>query len=96
MRRSILGQSEREDHLKQCPDWQDDGTRISRTFKFDTYMEGMAFANALAEIAEKANHHPDMLITYRSVTVTLTTHDQGGVTLLDINFAQQIERWNGA
>ena len=91
MRSPILEQGDREEKLKRCPDWKDEGDRISRTFKFAAYLDGVDFANALAEFAEEVNHHPDILIGYRSVTVTLTTHDQGGVTLLDVEMAERID-----
>jgi len=76
---------------KRCPSWKEEGDRISRTFKFASYLDGVDFANALAKFAEEANHHPEILIAYRSVTVTLTTHDQGGVTMLDVEMAERID-----
>ena len=92
MRRPILDPGNREEQLKRCPVWRNEGNQISRTFKFSSYLEGVHFVNALAKFAEEANHHPDVLITYRSVTVTLTTHDHGGVTILDVEMAERIDR----
>ena len=91
MRPSKLSGEEREARLKHCPSWKDEGDLISRTFQFETYLDGVDFAKAVAELAEEANHHPDMLIGYRKVTVTLTTHDAGGVTVLDVELAERIE-----
>ena len=91
MRRPILEPGNREEQLKRCPVWRDEGNRISRTFKFSSYLEGVDFVNDLAKFAEEENHHPDILIAYRSVTVTLTTHDQGGVTILDVEMAERID-----
>ena len=92
MRRPIPEPGNREEQLKRCPVWRSEGNLISRTFQFSSYLEGVDFVNALARFAEEANHHPDILITYRSVTVTLTTHDQGGVAILDVEMAERIAR----
>ena len=54
-------------------------------------MDGLGFVGRMAELAEKANHHPDVLLTYPRVTVSLTTHDAGGLTEKDFGLAQQID-----
>ena len=77
--------------LKKCPEWEGDENAISRTIEFEDYMEAVDFVNTVAEMAEESQHHPEMLISYQSVTVTLTTHDEGGVTALDIEMAQRID-----
>ena len=64
---------------------------IERVFEFDDYMSGMDFVNAVAEIAEGANHHPEVIIGYAKVTVWLTTHDKGGLTESDFEIAARID-----
>lgn len=68
-----------------------DGT-ITKTYQLPTYMEGLGFATAVGAIAEGLNHHPDLVIGYKKVTVTFTTHDSGNVvTENDVEAAKRIE-----
>ena len=77
--------------LKKCPEWEVEGNTITRTIEFEEFSEGIDFVNDLAEIAEEAQHHPDIDIRFTRITVALTTHDIGGVTELDIQLAQRID-----
>ncbi len=77
--------------LKKCPLWEQEGDEITRTFEFEEFMEGIDFVNLLAEVADEAQHHPDILIRYDKVTLNLTTHDAGGITESDIELAQRID-----
>jgi 4a-hydroxytetrahydrobiopterin dehydratase len=77
--------------LKKCPEWEIEGETITRTIEFEEFSEGIDFVNDLAEIAEEAQHHPDIDIRYTRITVALTTHDVGGVTELDIQLAQRVD-----
>ncbi|TAG10788.1 MAG: 4a-hydroxytetrahydrobiopterin dehydratase [Verrucomicrobia bacterium] len=77
--------------LKKCPEWDYEKKAITRTIEFEEYMEAIDFVNDLAEIAEEAQHHPDITIKYTKVTVRLTTHDMGGLTDLDIELAQRVD-----
>ncbi|HEX3409662.1 MAG TPA: 4a-hydroxytetrahydrobiopterin dehydratase [Candidatus Binataceae bacterium] len=72
--------------------WQYKDNAISKRFQFRTFMDGIRFIGAVAEIAEKADHHPDMLVNYTRVTFNCSTHDQGGVTEKDFALAHEIER----
>lgn len=73
-------------------EWLKSGTAIEREFDFDSFAEAMGFVNRVAEVAEAANHHPDILIyDYKHVRVTLTTHDAGGVTDKDRAMAAAID-----
>lgn len=74
--------------LAGLPDWARAGDAVEREFTFRTFRQAMAFANAVAEIAHEAHHHPDILIRYNRVRLTLSTHDEGGVTEKDIAFAR--------
>lgn len=77
--------------LKKCPLWEHEGDGITRTIEFEEFMEGIDFVNLLAEVADEAQHHPDILVRYDKVTLTLTTHDAGGITDADIELAQRID-----
>lgn len=80
------------DHLSQLPGWTHSGDMLSKTFKFDKYLSGVAFAAAVSVIAEGLDHHPDLLIGYKRVTVSFTTHSADHkVTNKDIEAAQAIE-----
>lgn len=78
--------------LKDLPGWERDGDTITKTYKLERYMAGLAFASAVGTIAEGLDHHPDILIQWRKVTVTYYTHDAGDkITQKDVNAAKAIE-----
>lgn len=80
-----------QDGETSLPDgWSRAGQSISRTFSFRSYPEGLAFVGKVAALAEGQDHHPNMLLEYRRVTVSYTTHDAGGVTLLDLEAAASV------
>jgi 4a-hydroxytetrahydrobiopterin dehydratase len=60
--------------------WSEVDGALQRTFEFASFREGIAFVNRLADLAERENHHPDLLVGYRQVTVRWTTHSAGGIT----------------
>lgn len=77
--------------MKSLPEWAELGEGIQRTYQFKDFLASMNFVNAVAQRAEQAQHHPDILVRYSRVTLTLTTHDAvggGGVTERDIDFAK--------
>lgn len=71
--------------------WKLSDSRITRTFKFNDFKEAFAFMTAVANLAEKHNHHPNWNNVYNQVTISLTTHDAGGLTILDFQMARQID-----
>ena len=73
------------------PGWERRGDAIARTFEFPAFMDGIAFVHGVAEAAERADHHPDIDVRWRRVTCTLSTHDAGGVTELDVELAREID-----
>jgi 4a-hydroxytetrahydrobiopterin dehydratase len=77
--------------LKKCPEWDYEKKSITRTIEFEEFNDAIDFVNDLAEIAEEAQHHPDITIRHTKVTLRLTTHDAGGVTELDIELAQRVD-----
>lgn len=80
-------------NLSEIPDWAADMdvSLLSRTWQFKDFLQAMAFANAVARIAEEHNHHPDILVSYDTVTLALTTHDAGGLTESDFLVASKID-----
>jgi 4a-hydroxytetrahydrobiopterin dehydratase len=78
--------------LKPLVGWKRDGDQITKTYKLDNYMDGLAFASAVGTIAQGLDHHPDILIGYKKVTVTYSTHSVGNkITQNDIEAATAIE-----
>jgi len=76
--------------LKNLPGWAHSDKAIERTFKFPDFAAAMVFVNRIADAAEQANHHPDIAIHYNQVTLSLWSHDSGGVTRRDLNMAATI------
>ncbi len=87
----LLAQEELAVALKKYPEWEQEKTYITRSIEFEEFMEGIDFVAVVGEIAEEAQHHPDISVKYTKVTLKLTTHDVGGVTDLDIQLAQRID-----
>ena len=87
-----LTQSEIEEEIQSVPQWQQAGQTIIRTFKFKNFVEAIAFIEQLVEPAEAAAHHPDLAISYNKVTVSLTSHDAGGLTEKDFALARTISQ----
>lgn len=81
------------EHLKTLPDWEleEGSNEIIRTFTFANFKEAMSFAQKVGELAESHDHHPDILIEYKNVTLALTTHCSGGLTERDFKLAGEIE-----
>lgn len=77
---------------KAVPNWTKRGATISRTFVFKDFREAMKFVNAVAKIAERDRHHPDIDVRWNKVTLALTTHDVGGLTQNDFDLAQKFDR----
>jgi 4a-hydroxytetrahydrobiopterin dehydratase len=78
--------------LASVPDWKKKGAAITRTYQFKDFPAAIKFVNSLAKLAEKAWHHPDIDIRWNKVTLTLSTHDAGGLTGKDFSLAKQFDR----
>ena len=87
-----LNQNQIATQLARLPRWTRRGRRISRIFVFDDFMQGIRFLNRVAGLAEGMNHHPDVSIRYNRVGLSLTTHDDGGLTVNDFKLARKINR----
>jgi 4a-hydroxytetrahydrobiopterin dehydratase len=86
----LLTQIEIEQELAALAGWTQAGSEISRTFTLPSFPAALAFASAVGHLAERADHHPDILIQYRKVTLTLSTHSAGGLTEKDFDLATDI------
>ncbi|MBU6302792.1 MAG: 4a-hydroxytetrahydrobiopterin dehydratase [Verrucomicrobia bacterium] len=89
---NLIPEEELEQWMKKIPEWDLEDDCICRSFEFDSYMEGIDFVNGIAELAEEADHHPDLEVSYGMVDVTLTTHDLKGLTEQDFLLAQKIDQ----
>lgn len=87
----LLTQDEVKTLMKKVPEWELEGNTIAYSTEFDDFMEAIDFVNAVAEIADEAQHHPDIDIRWCSVALRLTTHEQGGLTEADFQLAQRID-----
>lgn len=85
---SLLNQADVAVRMRNLPGWITDGQQLSCTYKFENFVEAIAFVNRLVTPAEAAQHHPDLAISYNKVTLQLTTHDAGGLTDLDFRVAE--------
>lgn len=84
---SLLTKDEVEAFIEGHREWSSTGTEITRTFEFDDFNGSMGFVTRVSLEAEKANHHPDIDIRWNKVTLTLSTHSDGGLTAKDLDLA---------
>lgn len=79
------------ERLRELPGWRLDDGAIHRQFDTDGWPITLMLVNAIAFVAEAANHHPDLAVSWASVRVTLSTHSAGGVTDKDLELARRID-----
>jgi len=82
--------------LDRLPGWGQSGKAIQRVFEFPDFKAAMEFVNKIADAAEQANHHPDIDIRYNKITMSLMSHDSGGVTQRDVRMAERINQIAGS
>ena len=88
-----LSKQEVVDFLNEnLKDWTLEEKTITRDFKFKTFVEAFSFMTAVALEAEKLNHHPDWSNSYTKVSITLTNHEAKGITQVDFDLANKIDR----
>ena len=88
----LLSDTDISDRLRDS-DWKLEGEHIVREWKFKDFAEAMAFTNRVAEAAEEANHHPDILLHgWNKVRLSLTNHSAGGLTEADFEMAERFDR----
>ena len=73
------------------PDWIEQDGALERTLSFPSFPAAIAFVNRVAELAERENHHPDLAVSYRTVTIRWTTHSAGGITDRDRALAAETD-----
>jgi 4a-hydroxytetrahydrobiopterin dehydratase len=86
-----LADSEIEARLAEHPGWERNGSAISKSYKRGDFVGSVNFVQSLVEPAEAMNHHPDLAISWDTVTVSLSTHSDGGVTAADFELAAKID-----
>ena len=91
-----LERSRIKNELADTNGWRLRGKRINRLFVFEDFVDGMKFLNRVARIAESMNHHPDIDIRYNRIRLSLTTHDEGGLTIKDFKLARRINKLVGS
>lgn len=88
---ATLSDVEVQERLQQLTGWELAGRAIRKLYRFPSFERAMAFVNRVAALAEELNHHPDFLIQYDKVTLTLSSHDAGGLTARDFRLATRID-----
>ncbi len=90
----LLSTKQAELKLKQLPlEWAVvGGVSLVKVFKFDDFSSGVGFIVRVGQLADKMNHHPDVRLSWGKVEITLTTHEESGLTQKDFNLAREIER----
>ncbi len=90
MERRVLDENDLNEVLKKLDGWAVDGKVLKRRSEFPDFAASLAFVNRVGEIAEAADHHPDITFGWGYCEIALTTHDRGGITDVDIALAKQI------
>jgi 4a-hydroxytetrahydrobiopterin dehydratase len=88
---ALLGDDEIEAKLAGLRGWERSGEAIVKAFKRDDFVGSVKFVDALVAPAEAMGHHPDLEISWDTVTVTISTHSEGGLTAADFELAARIE-----
>jgi 4a-hydroxytetrahydrobiopterin dehydratase len=71
--------------------WKRAANKLTKDFVFPSFRDSIVFVNRVASVADHFNHHPDIDVRYSKVTISLTTHDLGGITTKDLDVAEQID-----
>lgn len=88
----LLTEAEIQVQAQSLPNWSVHNNALQITRKFKDFIEAIAFVNQLVAPSEAAGHHPDIAISYNKVSISLTTHDAGGLTQKDFDLAQVISK----
>lgn len=91
MERRVLKEDELAVELGSLTGWSIDGKELVRHYKFDNFGDALAFVNKVGEVAEAADHHPDIKFGWGFAEIRLTTHDRGGITDVDIAAGKAID-----
>lgn len=88
---ALLSDAEVQERLARLSGWERKGEAIEKSFKRGDFVGSVEFVSSLVEPAEAMNHHPDLAISWATVTVTLSTHSEGGLTANDFELAEKID-----
>ncbi|MEM7008077.1 MAG: 4a-hydroxytetrahydrobiopterin dehydratase [Thermodesulfobacteriota bacterium] len=88
---SLLSENEIAQGLSSLDGWTQVGNQITKQFKFKNFVGSMGFVTKVGILAERVDHHPDIMIEYSKVTITLSTHSEGGLTEKDFSLATEIQ-----
>jgi len=88
---ALLEDQEIAERLEALQGWERKGDEIVRDFKFDDFVGSVKFVDAVVEPAEQMSHHPDIAISWNTVTVSISTHSEGGLTAADFELASAID-----
>jgi 4a-hydroxytetrahydrobiopterin dehydratase len=88
---ALLSDAEIEARIAELPGWERRGKAISKTFECGDFVGSVRFVDAIVEPAEAMNHHPDLAISWDTVTVTISTHSEGGLTEADFELAGKVD-----
>jgi len=86
-----LQENEIEERLSELDGWSRQGEALVREHKSENFLGSLEFVNRVAPVAEDMSHHPDLAISWDTVTVTVTTHSEGGLTGKDFTLAERID-----
>jgi 4a-hydroxytetrahydrobiopterin dehydratase len=89
--RELLSDIAIQRELGSLDGWSRKGSALAKTFQFRSFPDAVGFVNRVAELAERANHHPDIDIRFNRVICNLTTHDAGGITQNDLDLARAMD-----
>jgi len=92
MERKILGSEELSTAVAVLSGWTTEDIVLKKHVKFENFAGALAFVNKVGELAEAADHHPDITFGWGYAEIALTTHDRGGITDVDIELAKQIDQ----
>jgi 4a-hydroxytetrahydrobiopterin dehydratase len=82
--------------MNSAPNWIEVDGALERTFELPSFPEAIAFVNRVADLAEQENHHPDIAVSYKKVTLRWTTHSEGGITERDHALAARTDDLAGS
>jgi 4a-hydroxytetrahydrobiopterin dehydratase len=88
---AVLNDDEIQERLGSAPGWERDGDALRKEFELEDFKGSVDFVNRITPAAEEMNHHPDLAISWSKVTVSLSTHSQGGITENDFELASRID-----
>jgi len=91
MERKKLSEEEIEKALSDLDEWEAENDNLKKHFEFENFAEALAFVNKVGAVAERRDHHPDVLFGWGYAEFFITTHDAGGITARDFELAKEID-----